>query len=294
MTTTILIDGGYGRCVASTGVITEFKKRNPDEVVNIVTSFPEIFINNPHINKVYSVNHEYLYEDHIQGTEYKQPEPYKLQKYLTGELHMVNGFALEILGEDKFYNPELYLSESDIEEAKVFVSKSEKPIILFQPFGASGGQTKDGKKILNDSSFRSLPFDFAKKLHDKLSEKYQVIIVKTPDQASIEGSMILPTMPMRKIAALFPHVKGVICIDSSVQHICAALGKKSIVLWGSTNKKQLGYESAVNLGASQHIIQYNPVRVPGNDYDSEKRYKNVWNYLNDSVINKISEELEAE
>jgi hypothetical protein len=40
-----------------------------------------------------------------------------------------------------------------------------------------GGKTMDGKKILNDSSFRSIPYDFTKELYDEMSKDYQVIFI---------------------------------------------------------------------------------------------------------------------
>jgi len=287
------LTGGMGRCVSATGIIKEMKEKNPDVEINIVTGYPEIFLNNPNINKVYSINHEYLFEDHINGHEYKEPEPYKLQGYINGDLHLVNGFAVELLGEDKFVKPEIHLNENELDEAEKFVKSVEKPVILFQPFGSLGGKTRDGVKILNDPSFRSLPIEFAKELYTKLSKKYQVVLIKAPDQAGLKDWITLPNMPMRKIASLVPFVHGIVCVDSSLQHICSALNKKAIVLWGSTNKNQLGYDIHTNLGTNDHIIQYNPVRVPGNDFDVEKRYKNVWNYLNDSIINKIEDELDG-
>lgn len=290
---TVNLNGGYGRVLSATGVISELKKRT-NQKINIVTSWPEIFINNPNIDKVYSLNHEYLYDDHIQGTEYKEPEPYKLQGYIDGTIHITEGFALELLGEAKFYQPELFLSEDELEEAKAFVKTSPKPIILFQPFGSMGGKTRDGKKIVNDVSFRSLPIEFAEQIYKKLSKKYQVVIIKEQNQAGIEGWITLPPMPLRKIAALIPFVKGVISVDSSLQHMAATMGKKAIVLWGSTNSKQLGYKTALNIENGTRRIQYNPVRMPGNDYDMEKRYKNVWSYLNDKLLNKIIKEIEDE
>jgi len=287
------INGGYGRCICATGVLMELKKRNPNIKINVVTNHQEIFINNPSINKVYSLNHEYIFEDHINGFDYIEPEPYKLQDYISGKMHLINGFSLEILKENSFYQPNLFINEREIEEAKAFIKQTNKKIILFQPFGQMGGQTLDGKKVMKDSSYRSLPYEFAKKIHDRLTaEGYQVVCIKASNQAGIDGGITFPpNITLRKISALIPYVSGVICIDSSLQHICKCLNKKAIVLWGSTNFKQLGYDTHINLGNLNNKIQYNPVRVPGNDYDFEKRYEHVWDYLNDALIDKIIEEI---
>lgn len=293
-TITIQISGGYGRVVSATGVIAEMSKRNPDKKINIVTGFPEIFIGNPNVNKCYSINHEYLFDDHIAGTIYKEPEPYKLQGYVNGDLHIANGFALELLGEDKFYKPELFLKEEELEEARMFVKSLNKPVVLFQPFGSMGGKTKDGQKMLEDPSFRSLPIQFAKELYKELSKEYQVVLIKDQSQLGFQDWMTLPPLPLRKILALIPFVHGVVSVDSSLQHACAALNKKAIVFWGSTNSNQLGYDTNVNHEGAVRKIQYNPVRMLGNDFDAEKRYANVWQYLNDTLIRKVLEELHSE
>lgn len=289
-TITININGGYGRVIASTGVIKKLAL-DTGRTINIVTGYPEIFMNNPYINKVYNLHHEYLYDDHIKGTEYKEPEPYKLQGYIDGELHMINGFSKELLAEDIYLKPDLHFTDEELKEAEVFVKQMEKPLILFQPWGSSGGKSKDGKTMVEDQSFRSIPLEFAKKVYDELSKDYTVVLVKSPDQLGWKEALTLPHMPLRKIFALIPYAKGIVACDSALQHACAALDKGAFVFWGSTNSNQLGYELHRNIEGETTKNQFNPVRVPGNDMDAQKRYVNTWNYLNDELIKEIKNEL---
>ncbi len=287
---TININGGYGRVIASTGVIKKLAL-DTGRTINIVTGYPEIFVNNPYINKVYSLNHEYLYDDHIKGTEYKEPEPYKLQGYIDGELHIVNGFAKELINENTYLKPDLHFTNEELKEAEEFVKKMEKPLILYQPWGSSGGKTKDKETMLEDPSFRSIPNEFAKKIYDELSKEYTVVLVKAPDQLGWKTALTLPHMPLRKIFALIPYAKGIIACDSALQHACAALDKRAFVFWGSTNSNQLGYDLHRNFEGEMTKNQFNPVRVPGNDFDSGKRYSKVWDYLNDEIIKEMYDEL---
>ena len=89
---TINIDGGCGRNIAATGVVEQFAKDNPDKKINVICSHEEVFFNNDHINKVYRLDHPYLFEDHIQGTEYLTPEPYKEKDYYDDGVHLINSF----------------------------------------------------------------------------------------------------------------------------------------------------------------------------------------------------------
>ena len=53
--------------------------------------------------------------------------------------------------------------------------------------------------------------------------------------------------PIRSIVALTKYVRGIITIDSFLQHGAAAFKKKSLVLWGGTSPKVLGYDCHTNL-----------------------------------------------
>jgi ADP-heptose:LPS heptosyltransferase len=284
----ININGGIGRVISSTGVIDKFIESNPDYEVNIVSSFPEVFFNNPNINKVYSISHEYLYDDHIKGSKYLEPEPYKIQGYIDCEMHIVNGFSKELLNSDEYISPSIKLTQEELSEAENFIKSQPKPVILFQPFGSMGGMTRDGINVLEDKSYRSLPNDFAKKLYDELSKKYIVVFIHAQNQMPLDKNWVsIPPMPFRKTMALIPFCEKIVCVDSSLQHACAALGKKATVFWGSTNSNQLGYELHENLEGEKNKVQYNPVRMPGNDMDSEKRYSHVWDYLKKINIPKF-------
>jgi hypothetical protein len=47
------VEGGLGKNVASTAIIKNIYKKYPDRKLIVVCSFPEIFLNNPYIHRVY-------------------------------------------------------------------------------------------------------------------------------------------------------------------------------------------------------------------------------------------------
>ena len=84
------INGGVGRCITFNGVIEEYKKLNPDTEINILTSYPDVFIGNPAIHRVYPFNTPYLFEDVISKMRYIEPEPYKMFEFYNEKKHIIN------------------------------------------------------------------------------------------------------------------------------------------------------------------------------------------------------------
>ena len=65
------VQGGIGKNVASTSLIPDLKKQYPGRKLIMVVSWPEVFLNHPYIDKVYSLgNHPYFYEKYIENKEF--------------------------------------------------------------------------------------------------------------------------------------------------------------------------------------------------------------------------------
>ena len=65
-TTVFHIEGGIGKNVAATAVITAYKKAKPKRKIIVVSAWPEVWINNPHIARFYRIgNTPYFYQDVI-------------------------------------------------------------------------------------------------------------------------------------------------------------------------------------------------------------------------------------
>jgi uncharacterized phage-like protein YoqJ len=48
------IQGGLGKNVAATALVKSIKKTHPDRKLIIVCSWPQVFLNNPNIDRVYN------------------------------------------------------------------------------------------------------------------------------------------------------------------------------------------------------------------------------------------------
>ena len=259
----VRIDGGIGRCIAATGAVVKFAK---DKKVNVVTSFPFCFEGLENIERVYPIGTPFLYEDKISQGIYLEPEPYNHYAYYAEHKHLSQVFNILLNNCDEFIAPIIRLTENEKNNGKQMICKEKKgkKVVLVQPFSSNGGKPiLATKSVAIDESYRSLGYEFLKKLCDRLNDEgYSPIIVKSPEQAGYENSREVKTNP-RGIFSLIPSVDGIICCDSFLHHASAGLGTpvKTIVLWAGTDKRNLSYPEQINIcSVSDSLVE--PNRIP--------------------------------
>lgn len=282
-----MVSGGIGREIALTGVITEYAKRNPDKEVNVIAGYPDLYLNNTYINRVYPITHQYLFDDVIKDSNYIDLEPYNDMDYYKNEKHLIEVYAKLLLGKLEFIEPTIYLHQQEDLMAKEFIKTFKKPIILFQPFGASGGKFKQecdkksdiactGIILTEDPSARSISYELTDALCEELKSKYDLILIRAPNQYTPKytPTLLQPNgqlLPIRQVLAILPYIKGFIGCDSFLQHGAKMANvKNGIVLWGSTKPNNLGYKDFTNL---THNLNYTwlPNRQPHNNPDADKK-----------------------
>ena len=60
------IQGGLGKNIAATSLIKDIKNTYPDRKLIMVVSYPEIFLNNLYVDRVYQIGQTpYFYQDYI-------------------------------------------------------------------------------------------------------------------------------------------------------------------------------------------------------------------------------------
>ena len=95
-----IVDGGLGKCIMATVVVRNIKKKYPDKKLIVICGYPDVFLNNPHVHKVYSFgNALYFYRDYIEDSKslILKIEPYLHIKYLYREWHLTHAWC-ETLG----------------------------------------------------------------------------------------------------------------------------------------------------------------------------------------------------
>jgi len=237
------IEGGLGKNIAATSLISSIKKKHPDRKFIMVASYPEIFLNFPEIERVYAVgNTPYFYQDYIEDkdTLVYRHEGYFQNGHINKEQHLIKSWCeildLEYTGQTPVLLPNL------IQQRTTGYWHREKPVMVIQ---TNGGPLNDNRDY---SWTRDMPQALAIELVNKYSQQYHIIQICRNQSQAIPGAEAIfqPLSNFELLTVLAVSQKRVL-IDSSLQHAAAAFNLPSTVLWIGTSPKVFGYDMHSNV-----------------------------------------------
>ena len=255
------IDGGLGKSIMATSVLKAIKKQYSKANIIVVSSYPDVFIGNPNVNKV--LTHETMsgiYEKYIMGKEAKVfvTDPYTTSSYITEEKHLIQlwceMYGLNYDGE----KPELFISKAEKQYFESFY-KLDKPIMVIQPHGGAINQP------LKYGWTRDIPQPIMQDIINHYAKDYAILHVKREDQIIYENTF-QALDSFRSIAVLLSMSKKRLLIDSSVMHIATALNLPSVVTWVGTNPKVFGFDIHNNIMANE------PTKKPDLNHPHYSKY----------------------
>ena len=239
------IDGGLGKSIMATAIVKVIRKRYKNAHIIVATAYPDVFLNNPHINECFRIEQmggAYLKYVKDQDCKIFAEDPYHNSSFLTEKEHLYKTWC-KIYG--LHYNneqPELYLTQPEIEYFKPFYN-TEKPIMVIQPNGGPQGQG------FQYSWTRDIPEPTANEIIQHYKEDYTIVHIKREDQYKYPDTL-QALDGFRSIAILLQLSKKSLLIDSFGQHLAAAIGVKSTVCWVTTKPKVFGYKLHDNVQAN--------------------------------------------
>jgi len=240
------IQGGLGKNIAGSALVKTIKNTYPDRKLIMVTSWPEIYLNNPDVDRVYQLGQSpYFYEDYIEGKDViiSKHEPYHQTTHITKEKHLLENWC-DLMGLK--YTGQLPVIIPNYAQGLLLgLWQRQKPIMVIQ----SGGGPMEGQRY-SYSWTRDIPIEVAQEIVKKFSQQYHIIQITRPDGYQLEGvERIDQKMSNMELFSLLVVSKKRVLIDSSLQHASAALNLKSTVLWIGTSPKVFGYEMHTNVEA---------------------------------------------
>ena len=243
------IDGGAGKSVAATAVCASLSKAHPDRKLIVVTAWPEVFLHNPRVYRVYKTgNFGYFYEDFIKNkdTIVLRTEPYHTNDFIHRKKHLIQIWCDLFNIPNTNPQPELYLTQRELIHAERTISKKGK-VLLFQ---ISGGA--DDNEYY--SWARDMPVMFAQQLVNQSKSNFDKILhVKKEKQPALENTFTV-TDTLRNLFCYVYLSDKLVLIDSLIQHVAAALNKPAVVGWIGNSPTVFGYDIHKNVLPSQKPV----------------------------------------
>jgi len=242
------VQGGLGKNIAASSLTKDIKQKHKDRKFILVCSFPEVFLNDPNIDKVYQIgNHPYFYENYIENKDviiFKH-EPYDQTGHITRQKHLIENWCdlLDI----KYTNQQPFFPINYPQNKLSLQWIRQKPILLLH---TTGGPFITQEKPTPYEWTRDLPIELAQALVDKYSSKYHIIQISKQGGYGLQNVERIDTpMPNMELFSLVGASQQRIFIDSCLQHVASALKLPSIVFWVGTSPKVFGYNLHKNITA---------------------------------------------
>jgi ADP-heptose:LPS heptosyltransferase len=240
------IQGGLGKNIAATALCKDLKETHPDRKFILIASWPEVFLNNPYIDRVYQLGQTpHFYEDYVENKDviiFKH-EPYHQTSHITKSKHLIENWC-DLLGVS--YNhqqPQIFVNYPQQMLRGLWLRS--KPIMVIQ----TGGGPVQGQKY-SYSWTRDMPIEIAQKVVQKFQDQYHIIQITRPDGYQLQGvERVDSPLSNIELFALIAASEKRVLIDSCLQHAASAFELPSTVLWIGTSPKVFGYDLHNNISA---------------------------------------------
>lgn len=239
------IEGGLGKNIAATSLIEDLAKKHNDRKLIMVVSYPEVFLNNPHIFRVFRVGYtQYFYDDYVRDKDviiFRQ-DPYHQSGHLTLKKHVIQNWCDLLELEYREQIPQFY--PNALQKTLVSAFMREKPVMLIQ---TNGG----GLNASHSYSWsRDIPYYISAAVAEHYSKTYHIIQVTKPNAPLIPNveHITHQTSNFEQLSILAASEKRLL-IDSFMQHASAGMGLPSTVLWIGTSPINYGYKMHKNIMA---------------------------------------------
>jgi hypothetical protein len=243
---TLQMEGGLGKQIALTSLIPYFKERY--EEVIVLSSYPDIFENNPDVYRNISYATPFAYEEYLKNSDdIFYACGYRESDFRKQRIHLIEA-ACRSIGIE--YNPKMKPRIFFTEKEEAIIAAVKKQFGTFIILQAHGGHTQPIDPNINSNLIaRDLKFETAEEFVKLFKEKYPqtpVINFALPKEAEISG-VVQMDFNARIWSGLVRECATFLAIDSSLQHMSAFFEKKGVVMWGATNPLTFGWPHNMNL-----------------------------------------------
>ena len=246
----IIQDGGVGDAICATPMIKAAKKFYPDKKIIVGSAHADILRGNPDIDRLYHLgaptdlfNRWVKPLRHFGSVIKRDIYNASAHKLFPGPLSMIwcHLYGVPYDGDDV----KVYLSDEEIDEAKMFISSFKRPVVAVHGTGA---------KLLFNPAVQITPNkdwfpEYWAEIVKILREDFDVIQFGGPQEMEIPGvtTYLLGRTSIRQTAALLTQCLTFVSIDSFVGHCAPAVGTRGVVLFGRSNPYIAGHTTNKNV-----------------------------------------------
>lgn len=267
------VEGGLGKNVASTAVIKSIAEKHKDRKLVVMASFPEVFLNNPYVYRVYRLGMTpYFWEDYINKKDVivLRREPYFETSHITQvtPLHETWHKMYDLPYDKEKDLPELYMNM--IQNDMPLVWQRNRPILLLH---TNGGPLMEGAAIYAWS--RDMPRYIAEAIIQNYGQQYHIMQVCKHQSQAIQSPMVEVIDRQMSNFELFSLVRASakrVLIDSCLQHAAAAFRLPSVVMWIGTHPEMFGYKMHTNISAKPPVGNVKKIDASYFDYQLDGQF----------------------
>ena len=241
------IEGGIGKNIVATNIVRAIKKAHPERNLIVVAPYPEVFVHNPNIYRVYKTGMcPYFYEDYIKGkdTIVFKHEPYNSNEVITRKTNLAKAWCKSLDLEYDVNKPVLHFNQIEQQNALLLQQSysNGKPMVAVQINGGIGSSPRH----INFNWFRDLPPQYVQPIINKYKDIFTFIQIRANNQIQLENCTQVD-LSLREIFLLLSQCKTALTIDSVTQHVMATFQKPSLVCWVGNSPIVYGYSMHTNV-----------------------------------------------
>jgi len=239
------IEGGIGKNILATAVVSSLKSTDPERSIIVVTAWPQVWFNNPNVYQIYPIGQAAnFYKNFIKEKDTKvfRIDPYHTEDYILNKRHLIDIWCDLVGAQNNGVGPKLFFSPLELQgiQSKI-LNGVTKPIFLLHTNG--GGAGPHARPY---SWYRDLPIQNAQDVVEYFKNDFHIYQLGYEGQPKIPGTNPLK-LDTREVLATPIFCRKRLLIDSFSQHAARAFGQKSVVCWIGNKPEVLGYDFHLNV-----------------------------------------------
>jgi hypothetical protein len=239
------IEGGIGKNILATAVVSSLKSTDPERNIIVVSAWPQVWFNNPNVYQIYPIGQAAnFYKNFIKDKDVQifRMDPYHTEDYILNKRHLIDIWCDLVGAQNDGLGPKLFFSPLELQniQAKI-LNGVTKPIFLLHTNG--GGVGPHSRPY---SWYRDLPVQNAQDVVEYFKNDFHIYQLGYEGQTKIPGTNPLK-LDTREVLASPIFCRKRLLIDSFSQHAARAFGQKSVVCWIGNKPEVLGYDFHINV-----------------------------------------------